>query len=68
MIQLSIPEEPRQHSESARGERLVDEGLLPIECFFRRATRQRVLTGCRVDDLGIQLTDSAQPDGSAPVP
>jgi hypothetical protein len=41
---------------------------LPIESFDRRATRQRVLTGCRVDDLGIQLTDGAQPDRGAPVP
>src|SRR5438067_8531131 len=68
MVQLSIPEEPRQHGESARGECLIDEGLLPIECFDRIAVRQRVLTGCRVDDPGIQLTDSLQPDYSVSVP
>ena len=27
-----------------------------------------VLAGCSIDDLAIQLADSAQPDGSAPVP
>ena len=68
MVQLSIAEEPRQHSESARGQRLVDEGLLPIESFDGRATRQRVFAGCSIDDLGIQLTDRAQPRGSAPIP
>jgi hypothetical protein len=63
MVQLSIAEETRQHSECARGKCLVDEGLLPIESFDRRATRQRIFAGRNIDDFGIQLTDSAQPGG-----
>jgi hypothetical protein len=68
MIQLSIPEEPRQHSQCARRQRLVDEGLLPIESFNCRATWQRVFAGRGIDDLGIQLTDGAQPGDGAPIP
>ena len=69
MIQLSIAEEPRQHSKSARGERLVDEGLLAIQCCLdRRAAWQRVFTGRSVDDFGIQLTDRAQPGDGTPIP
>ena len=68
MIQLSISEEPRQHSESARGQGLIYEGLLSIESFDGRATRQRVFTGRSIDDLGIQLTDRAQPRDSPPIP
>ena len=49
MIQLSVSEEPRQHSESARGEGLVDEGLLPIESFDCRAARQRVFAGLSIE-------------------
>ena len=67
MVQISIAEEPRQHSESARGKGLVDEGLLPIESFDGRATRQGVFAGRSIDDLGIQLTDGTQPGGSAPI-
>src|SRR5580698_3350556 len=59
VVQLSIAKEPRQHGQCARRQGLVDEGLLPIESFDGGAARQRVLTGYRVDDLGIQLTDSA---------
>lgn len=33
MVQLSIAEEPRQHGEGARGERLVDERFLPFGSF-----------------------------------
>ena len=68
MVQLSIAEEPRQHGQCARCQGLVDEGLLPIEGFDGRTARQGVFTGRRVNDLGIQLTDRAQPDGGASIP
>jgi len=66
IVQLSIAEEPRQHSQCARRQGLVDEWLLSIESFDRRAARQSVFARRRINDLGIQLTDSAQPDSSAP--
>src|SRR5580658_4876476 len=67
MGQLSMPEQLRQHGQSTRSQRLVDERLLPIQGFNRRTTRQGVLAGFCVDDLWVKFADRAQPTRLAPV-
>src|SRR5580704_15067245 len=61
MGQLSIPEQLRQHGQSTRGQRLVDEWFLPIKGFNRRTTRQRIFARFCVNDLRVEFTDRSQP-------
>src|SRR5580704_11647267 len=61
MGQLSIPEQLRQHGQSTRGQRLVDERFLPIQGFNRRTTRQRIFARFCVNDLRVEFTDCSQP-------
>jgi hypothetical protein len=61
MGQLSIPEQLRQHGQSTRGQRLVDERFLPIQGFNRRTTRQRIFARFCVNDLWVEFADRSQP-------
>src|SRR5580658_9211052 len=61
MGQLSIPEQLRQHGQSTRGQRLVDERFLPIQGFNRRTTRQRIFARFCVNDLRVEFADRSQP-------
>ena len=40
--ELAVPKQLRDHGQRTRSQRLVDEGLLPVQGFNGRATRQRV--------------------------
>ena len=60
MAKPAIPEEPRQHSQGACRERLVDEGLLPFERLDRRTTGQRVFAGRSVGNLRVEIADRPQ--------
>jgi len=59
----TVPKELRQHSECARRERLIDEWLLPVQCFGGRAAGQRIFTNLCVGDLWVELADRSQAIG-----
>ena len=53
MSQLAVAEELRQHGQRAGGERLINEGFLPVEGFDGRTTRQRIFACLHIRDLRI---------------
>ena len=68
MAKPAVPEKPRQHGQSARGESLIDKRLLTFERFDCRATGQRVFADGRIGDLRIEFADYPQPFGLAAIP
>ena len=67
MGQRAVAKEPRQHSECACRQHLIDEWLLPFKRLCRAATRQRVLARLRIRNLRIELRNGSQPDRAAVV-
>ena len=67
MGERAVAKEPRQHSECACRQHLIDEWLLPFECLRRAATGQRVLACFRIRNLRIEFRNGSQPDRVAAV-
>ena len=67
MGQLSVSKELGEHGQRARGKRLVDEWLLPVESLKSGTAGQRVFAGVGIDDFRVQFADRAQAVRLAPV-
>jgi len=67
MDEPAVPEESRQHGQSARRERLIDEGLLPFERLDRGTTGQQIFARRCISNLRIELADRSQPFGFSAV-
>src|SRR6202789_4228491 len=63
----AVAKEPRQHSECACRQHLIDEWLLPFERLRRAATGQRVLACFRIRNLRIEFCNGSQPERAAAV-
>ena len=61
MGEAAVVKEPRQHSECACRQHLIDKWLLAFECLRRAATRQRILARFRICDLRIEFRNGSQP-------
>src|SRR5580658_3415592 len=65
MGESAVTKEPRQHSECACRQHLIDEWLLPFERLCRAATGQWILACFRIDDLRVEFRNGSEP-GRAP--
>ena len=61
MGEIAVVKEPRQHSECACRQHLIDERLLPFERLRRTTTGQRVLARLRICNLRIEFRNGSQP-------
>ena len=67
MGERAVAKEPRQHSECACRQDVIDEWLLPFERLRCAATGQRVLARLRICNLRIEFCNGSQPGRAAVV-
>lgn len=68
MAESAVPEESRQHGQSARRECLVDERLLPLQRLDGGTTGQRIFASRGIGNFRVELADRSQPFCLAAVP
>ena len=67
MGESAVAKEPRQHSECACRQHLIDERLLPFERLRCAATGQRVLACFRIRNLWIKFRNGSEAGRAAVV-
>ena len=68
MAKPAVPEKPRQHGQSARGESLIDIRLLSLERLDSGTTGQGFFASGRVGNFRIKLGDRPQSVRLAAIP